>query len=145
MKYTDAELKVIIAKLQISQVLLVDKENLNQLCSLVMDLLQALQDTNYGTAKNLANNIQQIINNLLPTISSAEPLTDISANNTKLKTPLGDLDLNSSILGNMLAFNTNLKESRERNSSENKQKRLQPKPREKRVFTSLEDLANDKF
>lgn len=107
--------------MQVGQLFLIKREDLNALYSSIDNLLQAIQDINLGIAKDQATKIQTIINSLLPEISANEDIENISEKKKLVKTPVGELDLENSPLGNLINFNK-LAEAHTRNSNKRKQK-----------------------
>jgi septation ring formation regulator EzrA len=105
MRYTDNEIKVIVAKLQLDQLIVVKRDELNQLLTQLQDLLQALQDINIGVAKNITTLIQDTITKLLPeVIIESADIVDVDKQSSTLDTPLGPLDLDNSTLGKMIKY-----------------------------------------
>lgn len=96
-------MKAIEARLQAGTIVLVKQEELQEFYENTTELLQAIEDKNYGIASNIADNLQGLVNQLLPQMDSLPPIEDEDTDEC-IRTPIGDLNLRTSMLGNMLNF-----------------------------------------
>jgi len=108
-KYSQTQLKFINAQLQYGQLLAVDREQLEKIFKDLQALLKEIGATNYGNVREIATQLEQQINSLLPEMPSV-PAEDVRTAKKVIDTPVGSLVLNgNNPLLDMLQFKNTFK------------------------------------